>query len=87
MFGLLVKVVESSSIDMGSIPGSLQVRQKSDVGQKLKFLQICDFFKTWNFNLILKFAYFIASFGRFGVWQGHVMSNVRPVEALWLRLE
>ena len=52
---------------MDLIPGSSQVRQKSEVGQKLKFLQICDFLKTWNFNPILKFAYFTASIGHFGV--------------------
>ena len=35
MFGLLVKVVGSSSVDPGSIPGSLELRQKSVVGQEI----------------------------------------------------
>ena len=38
MFGLLVKVVGSHAVDQGSIPGSLQLRQKCDVGQKLNFV-------------------------------------------------
>ena len=33
MFGLLVKVVGSSAVDPGSIPGTSQLRQKCVVGQ------------------------------------------------------
>ena len=50
MFGLLVKVVGSYTIDPGSIPGSLKLRQKSVVGQELEI-----------FNPILKFTYLTAS--------------------------
>ena len=35
MFGLLVKVVGSSAVDPVLIPGSLQLRQKSGVGQEI----------------------------------------------------
>ena len=35
MFGLLVKVVGSSAIDWGLIPGELQLRQESGVGQEI----------------------------------------------------
>ena len=34
------------AVDLGSIPGNSQVRQKGVVGQKLQILQICGFFKT-----------------------------------------
>ena len=46
MFGLLVKVVETYAKDPGSIPGNLQLRQKSVVGQEIANLQIWRFFKT-----------------------------------------
>ena len=42
MFGLLVKVAGSCAIDQGSIPGSLQLRQKSGVGQEI---EISEFLK------------------------------------------
>ena len=67
MFGLLVKVVGSYAVDPGSIPGSSKLRQKSVVEQQIANLEIWDFFKTWNFNPILKFTYLTASSSRFGV--------------------
>ena len=57
MLALLVKVVGSYTVDPGSIPGSLEVSQKSGVELKLQFLQIWDFFKLEIFNPILKFTY------------------------------
>ena len=36
MFGLMVKVVESPAVDPSSISGSLQLRQKSGVGQEIE---------------------------------------------------
>ena len=36
---VMVKVVVSSSVDPGSIPGSSQLRQKSGVGQEIVILQ------------------------------------------------
>ena len=35
MFGLLVKVAGNSAMDVGSIPGSSQLRLKSVVGQEI----------------------------------------------------
>ena len=49
MFGLLVKVVESYVVDQGSIPGRLQLRQESGVGQKIEILQFFLFFKNLKF--------------------------------------
>ena len=46
VFGLLVKMVGSYAVDLGSIPDTSQVRQKSDVEQKLQIFKIWDFFKT-----------------------------------------
>ena len=67
MFGLLVKVVGSYTVDPGSIPGSLKLRQKSVVGREIANLQIWDFLKLEIFNPILKFTYLTASSCRFGV--------------------
>ena len=60
-------MVGSYAVDPGSIPGSLEVSQKSGVELKLQFLQIWDFFKLENFNPILKFTYLTASSSCFGV--------------------
>ena len=49
MFGLLVKVVGSSVVDHGSIPGSLQLRQKSVVGQEIANFAIFLFFENLKF--------------------------------------
>ena len=35
MLGFLVKVVGSSAVDQDLIPGSLQLRQKSGIGQEI----------------------------------------------------
>ena len=67
MFGLLVKVVGNYAVDLGSVPGSKQVKQNSDVEQKLQILQIWDFLKLKIFNPILKFANRTAGFSHFGV--------------------
>ena len=45
VFGLLVKLVGSYTVDPGLIPGSSKLRQKSVVGQEIANLQIWDFLK------------------------------------------
>ena len=49
MFGLLVEVVLSYAVDQGSIPGSAQLRQESDVGQKIANSAIFFFYKNLKF--------------------------------------
>ena len=46
MFGLLVKVVGSSSIDPDLIPGSSQFRQESGIGQEIASSAIVLFFRN-----------------------------------------
>ena len=67
VFGLLVKVVESYSVGLGSIASSSQVRQRSAVGQVMSNSATLWFLTTWNFNPILKFAKLTASSSRLGV--------------------
>ena len=57
----------SSALDPVFIPGSLQVRQKSGVGQEFANSSMFYFLKTWNFNPSFKWIYLKASFRRFGV--------------------
>ena len=69
MFGLLVKVGGSSVVDAGSIPDSLQLRQKCVVGQPIANSANCKFF---NFNFKKKHpsfnrTYLTASFHCFRV--------------------
>ena len=45
MFGILVKVVGSSAIDPGLIPGSLQLRQESGILQEIANSAIFIFLK------------------------------------------
>ena len=49
MFGLLVKVVANSAVDPGYIPGSAQLRQKSDVRQEIANSAIRLFFQNLKF--------------------------------------
>ena len=46
MFGLLVKVVGSSAIDPGLIPGNLQLGQESGIVQEIANSAIFYFFKV-----------------------------------------
>ena len=48
MFGLLVKVVGSYAVDLGLIPGSLKLSEKSVVGQEIANYAIF-------FSIFLKF--------------------------------
>ena len=49
VFGLLVKVVANSAVDPGYIPGSAQLRQKSDVRQEIANSAIRLFFQNLKF--------------------------------------
>ena len=64
MFGLLAKVVGNYPVDQGLIPGSLQLRQNSAIGQEIGNFWL---FLTWYFNPILKQADKMAIVIRFGV--------------------
>ena len=85
MFGLLAKVVGSYYVDPGSIPGNLQLRQKSVVGQEIGNFWL---FFTWYFSPILNFKAsrqngYSISFWRFG--ESHIVHWVPRKMAMTLQ--